>query len=173
MPSPQHLGDVEARFRERGAPLQAEVSTLADPSLVAELSRRGYVLRSFENVSGRSLEASLEPGGDIEIDLATDSADDAREWIDAAITAFQHPDAQGVPADELPPRDVLEGALRPWAEAPGFRRYRARIGGELGAWPTAPGRGASSPSSRPSPARSRRRTSSGRASPSSMRARSW
>jgi GNAT superfamily N-acetyltransferase len=131
VPPAEELAAVEARFRGQRAALQAEVATLADPSVAAELYRRGYVLRNFENVSGRPLAPAreAESRGDVEIDLAVDM--ETSEWIETAITAFLHPDVEGVPADELPPREVLESALRPWAETPGFRRYRARVGGEL------------------------------------------
>lgn len=129
VPSSEWLADVEERFVERRAPLQAEVSTLADPAVVALLGARGYVLRGFENVSGRAIDPADRdvPDDDVRVEEMTN--DSAEEWIDTAITAFQHPDAEGVPADELPARDVLEAALRPWTKAGGFRRYWATLEG--------------------------------------------
>ncbi|MGE3507668.1 MAG: GNAT family N-acetyltransferase, partial [Vicinamibacterales bacterium] len=55
LPRDQELEAVEALFAEREAPLQAEVATLANPLLHAQLTRRGYVPQGFENVLGRSL----------------------------------------------------------------------------------------------------------------------
>src|SRR6476469_5373046 len=52
------LDAVEQAFAEREAPVQVEVSTLADPTVVERLTRRGYVLFGFENVLG----LRLEPG---------------------------------------------------------------------------------------------------------------
>jgi hypothetical protein len=37
-------------FAERGAPVQVELSYLADPQIGALLTRRGYTLENFENV---------------------------------------------------------------------------------------------------------------------------
>jgi hypothetical protein len=132
VPPDQRLQDVENLFDVRGAPLQAEVATLADPAFAAQLTRRGYVLQNFENVSGRAIvDADRNPpdAHGIHIDLMTET--DAAEWIDAAITGFQHPDGKGVPADELPPRDALDAALRPFAAVEGFRRYCAWLDGQL------------------------------------------
>jgi len=41
------LEAVEKAFAERGAPVQAEVSSLADPSVVRLLTGRGDVLQGF------------------------------------------------------------------------------------------------------------------------------
>jgi ribosomal protein S18 acetylase RimI-like enzyme len=132
VPPAQRLDEIEALFRERGEPLQAEVSTLADPAVAAALTGRGYRLRNFENVSGRRLvDADRDPPEPAGIGIELMPQSGVAEWIDAAITAFQHPDGKGVPADQLPPRDLLDAALRPFATADGFRRYWARIGGQL------------------------------------------
>ena len=131
-PPESRLGEIEALFADRKAPLQAELATLADPAFAAELTRRGYVLRNFENVSGRPIVAADRDPPDARGILVERMAEaDATEWIDAAITAFQHPDGKGVPAADLPPRDSLEGALRPFATVQGFQRYCARIDGRL------------------------------------------
>ena len=131
-PDVERLAAIEALFAERGAPLQAEVATLAHPETCAMLTRRGYVLQNFENVSGRPLvDADRNPPREsgMRLELMTDAQADA--WVDAAITGFQHPDAAGVTAPGLPPREALEVALRPFATAPGFRRYCAWIDGVL------------------------------------------
>ncbi len=129
-PDAERLEAIEALFAERAAPLQAEVATLARPETCVVLTRRGYVLQNFENVSGRPIvEADRNPprASGMRLELMTDAQVDA--WVDAAITGFQHPDAAGVSAPELPPREALEVALRPFATAPGFHRYCAWIDG--------------------------------------------
>jgi ribosomal protein S18 acetylase RimI-like enzyme len=132
LPDERRLVEIEELFGEREAPLQAEVATLADPAFVAELTRRGYVLTNFENVSGRPIvDGDRSPPGDlgVRIDLMTEA--NAADWIDTAITAFQHPDGRGVPADELPPREALDAALRPWTRVDGFLRYCAWVDEQL------------------------------------------
>src|SRR6478735_9189432 len=47
-PADRDLERVEREFADRDAPLQAEVSTLADPELHGRLARRGYQPRGFE-----------------------------------------------------------------------------------------------------------------------------
>src|SRR5687768_13360974 len=49
------LSDVEQYFAARGARLQAEVATLADPAVHQQLVARGYVPSGFENVLGHGL----------------------------------------------------------------------------------------------------------------------
>jgi ribosomal protein S18 acetylase RimI-like enzyme len=132
VPSGERLRDVEARFHERNAPVQAEVATLADPALVALLSRRGYALQNFENVSGRPLDgrdADARPDPAIEVSVLR--PEDSAAWLDASITAFEHPDDRGVPAHGLPPREAMEASLRPLLLVPDFRRYCAWIDGQL------------------------------------------
>ena len=133
VPEEARLLEIEEMYRVREAPLQAEVSTLSEPTFAATLTHRGYILQNFENVLGRpmtSADANISP--DPALDVHTmDGAEDAQAWLDAAITGFQHADPQGVQAEALPPRDLLERALRPYMTVPGFRRYCAYIGGEL------------------------------------------
>jgi ribosomal protein S18 acetylase RimI-like enzyme len=131
-PSETELQQVEDAFRARGAPLQAEVATLAEPALALLLTKRGYVLQNFENVSGRRIvddDRTPPDAGDVRIARMT--ATNAAEWIDVAITAFQHPDGEGVPADALPQREVLEAALWPWTRIDDFRKYGAWVDGHL------------------------------------------
>ena len=126
----EDLRAVEDKFRERDAPLQAEVATLADPAFVAQLTRRGYILQNFENVLGRAIvSADAEAGGQILVEPMREH--EAVAWMDAAYTGFAHPDGIGVPGDELPPREAFEAAMSPFMTVEGFRRYVARIGQDL------------------------------------------
>ena len=128
----EQLARVEQKFRDRGVPLQAEVSTLADPAFAGRLSARGYVLQGFENVLGRPIESSdTGPSRAGEIEVGPMPENDGERWLDVAVTGFLHPDTQGVPGEPLPPRDVLEPALRDFLGVPGFRRYYAWVGGSI------------------------------------------
>ena len=131
LPSSTRLDEIEAQFAERGAPLQAEVSTLADPAFSSMLTGRGYALHNFENVSGRPVVDTDRNLADTDVRIDLMKAAGAEEWIDAAITGFQHPDGKGVPPSELPPREIFETALRPWVRVEGFHRYCAWLDGKL------------------------------------------
>lgn len=124
------LEAVERTYAERGAPVQVELACLAEPGIGALLTRRGYVLASFENVLGRRLprEPAAHPPSP-EIEVAESAAADASSWLDLVITAFASPDAQGVPSHESFARAELEQVMEDMAEAEGFVRYLARRGG--------------------------------------------
>src|SRR5262245_57211662 len=133
LPDEAALAAVERLFRERAAPLQAEVSTLADPALAALLSRRGYVLQGFENVSGRRIGAAdATTPATSGFEIRPVEPEQLEAWADVSVTGFATPDAQGVPGEPLPPREALEGTIREFSEAPGFRRYAAWVGGRMG-----------------------------------------
>lgn len=129
------LDDVERRFAERAAPVQAEVSTLADPDIVRTLSRRGYELVGFENVLGLAitpeLQATLERrvSG---IDVVPVGPGDVQTWMDAVTEGFLHPDTfDGPPSHESIPREVLERVFGDTVAAGGFRRFLARREGAV------------------------------------------
>lgn len=123
------LAEVEGLFAARGVPLQAEVASLADPSVVELLTRRGYLLRNFENVLGRPLPladlAPPIPG----IEVVLDEERDFDRWLDIVVTGFANPDVQGVASHESFPRDVLEQAIRDMTAGEGFLRHLARHDG--------------------------------------------
>jgi GNAT superfamily N-acetyltransferase len=130
-PADEELQAIEDAFRARKSPLQAEVSALASPEFVARLSARGYQLKGFENVLGRSVRAAdpNEPATPIKI---THMRDDERDrWVDASITSFLEGDTDGAQAEQLPPREVLEAPIRDVMDVPGFRRYSAWLDGQL------------------------------------------
>jgi len=133
LPSDGELAAIEAKFKARGAPLQAEVSTLADTALGATLSRRGYVLQGFENVLGRRLGATdARPPADPEaFDIRPSDPSDFEAWIDVSVRGFGSPDLQGVPAEAPPEQATLRHVLREFTEAPGYRRYAAWVEGRM------------------------------------------
>jgi len=131
VPSDEQLQAIEEKFAGRGAPLQVEMSTLADPALSARLTNRGYLLQGFEDVLGRTIGPDdADPFIDDAIQIAVMKHDDAR-WMDVLVTSFLNPDQQGVPAAALPPRHALDRALRDLTDVPGFRRYSACVAEEL------------------------------------------
>jgi GNAT superfamily N-acetyltransferase len=110
VPSNEALDEIERAFAEQGVPTQVELSNLADPSIGAELTGRGYQLVSFENVLGRTL-----GGGDEQPDLPAGVevrlSDDPASYLDVVVDGFAHPDEEGVPSHEDFPREMLEKAI--------------------------------------------------------------
>jgi ribosomal protein S18 acetylase RimI-like enzyme len=127
------LQRIEEKFDKRDSPLQAEVSTLADPEIASRLTRRGYVLQGFENVLGKPIGRHNTDGdGSETIDIElSHGQENHQRWLDVAITGFLSPDLQGVQAEPLPPRETLQAALGDFTDTLGFRRYVARINGEI------------------------------------------
>ena len=139
LPSERELETVERAFADRGAALQAEVSILADPALLALLGSRAYVIQGFENVLGqpiaspsRAPSASAEPSDQrpaSAIDVRPMRPDEVGIWTDVAVTSFLHADTEGVQAEPLPPREALERSVEETLPVPGFIRYVALIDG--------------------------------------------
>lgn len=130
VPPLEFFESLEKEFADRQAPLQFEVSSLADPLMVRTLTQRAYLLVGFENVLGLNLQA--RPA-----DVLTASADDivVREatatessvWIDTVTTGFLQPDVfDGPPSHESFARELLERIFADMAAAPGGGRYLAR-----------------------------------------------
>jgi ribosomal protein S18 acetylase RimI-like enzyme len=124
------LEAVECAFAERGAALQVELSSLAEPSVGALLSGRGYVLQGFENVLGRSLPGDSPAAVPEGIEIAPIEMAEFETWLDVVVTGFATPDTQGVPSHESFPRDVLGQVIRDMVSAGGFTLLLARRGGE-------------------------------------------
>jgi ribosomal protein S18 acetylase RimI-like enzyme len=121
---------VERAFAERGAPLQAEVATLADPSVHALLVRRGYLPRGFENVLGHSLERIAAPPAGVQVDRAAEG--ELADWADVVISGFATPDEGSVGSgDPLPPTDELRAGIALTMSLSGFQAAVARLDGHL------------------------------------------
>lgn len=133
VPDPTTLDALERDFGARKAPLQFEVSTLADPALVRALTARGYLLVGFENVLGLPLDSSRAfdiEGKAVAVSRATD--DEAPAWLDTVATGFMTPDVfDGPPSHESIPRDVLDRIFGDTIAAPSFERYLARVDGTI------------------------------------------
>ena len=137
-PDERELDRVERAFADRGAPLQAEVSTLADPTWHACLVRRGYEPRGFENVLGHPLvvlaaNPSLERALPESHSIARATADDLTSLADVMVEAFGAPDVGGVGGDAIPPGDELRRWFTVTMTVPGFEGIVVRVGGIIAA----------------------------------------
>jgi ribosomal protein S18 acetylase RimI-like enzyme len=132
LPDASRLDAIEAHFAAAGEPLQAEVSSFADPAFMQMLAARGYLLSGFENVLGRVLHAADGEDAQVaDVTVRRMEAHEDTEWLKQSIDGFMHADTQGIAAPELPPREFMESALEGFILAPGFLRYGAWIDGEL------------------------------------------
>jgi GNAT superfamily N-acetyltransferase len=118
------LDAVEARWRGRGEPVRFEIATLADPSLGAALTGRGYRLERFENVLGCAPIAGAPPAGVVVVP----ARDGDPAWRQIAIEGFAHPDGS-VAAPEPLARQELVDVMDDVATVPGIRRFWAQIDG--------------------------------------------
>lgn len=124
--------ELEALHQARGAPMQVELSTLADPAVGAFLTGRGFRWVGVENVLGCALPAAVAPTPR-GIAVAASGRDEFEHWLDVVTTGFLHVDAQGVPSHESFARAAIERAVRDMASAPGFVRFLARCDGLVAA----------------------------------------
>lgn len=136
--SDAELESMEVFYRARGAPIQVEVSSLAEPSLLALLSRRGYraieqthvLVRPIgagevagEGSSTRGKDRADGPAIDQEVAVAPILANEVGTWAESVLRCFfDGPEA-------LPPA-LLEGAVA-MASLPGVSCWLARVGGQI------------------------------------------
>lgn len=119
------LAHVESVFTSHGCPVRFEVATLADPSIAAFLTRRGYVLEGYENVLGRRLPATGLPPVPDEIRVVPSESADLEGWLDVVVPAFGTPDEQGIPSNETFDQDVLRRIVRGFVQSGGMTRFLA------------------------------------------------
>ena len=126
-PDPAEFDTIEHAFAARGAPVQVEIASLADPALLELLAERGYRLVSFENVLGRALGSVVEHVAPHGVEVQPSGHDEFDTWLDIVVEASLNPDTQGVPWHEEFPRGILENAERDTAGI--VQRYLARLDG--------------------------------------------
>ncbi|MEV4126002.1 GNAT family N-acetyltransferase [Nocardia sp. NPDC049707] len=124
------LAAVEQAFAEREAPIQFEVSTLADPAVVERLTRRGYVLFGFENVLGLRLEPGRQAQLTEGIEIHDVGHDEFETWVNVVVDGFAAPDTQGVASHEEFAREAIECAERDLTATSGFVASLALINGK-------------------------------------------
>jgi len=107
---------MEDFFRQRGTVTQVEVASLADPSLLVLLSRRGYQILEqthllalpVEPAKSFPAEIKAQPGsegmtaGKVQVSKVTPG--EIRPWAEAVLRSFFE-------GPEEPPRTLLEGAI--------------------------------------------------------------
>jgi GNAT superfamily N-acetyltransferase len=128
-PPERELEEVETAFARRECPVRVELSSLADPSLGASLTRRGYVLEGFEDVLGLALPARDLPPIPEDVRVRPSGPEQLELWLDVTVAGFLSPDKQGVPSNESFEEEVLRRVIRDFAQAEGMTRYLADRGG--------------------------------------------
>lgn len=128
-PQDSDLITLRDTYAERKAPVQVELSTLADQTWAPALTGAGYALVGFENTLGTSLSNPSVSSSDIEIEPCnTNEIDD---WLDVIVAGFMTPDGQGVPSHETFGEGILKRALRTFAHMESVTRFIARIDGAI------------------------------------------
>ena len=133
LPAADELAAVEEVFARHREPLNAEVSSLADPALFRLLTARGYALIGFENVMGRPLSRSdVEAAVDASVQVGPVGPEEVSLWAEAVTAGFLAPDTfDGPPSHESPGREDLERDLSDSLRALGFERFLARRDGAV------------------------------------------
>ena len=128
------LADLEQQWRDRNEPMRIELSALAKPEAATLLTRRGYQLVGFENQLGCDLGATdsglRAPSYDGSIVVKRLADADEKLWRDVTVDGFAQPDGSAAP-HEIFPREVLDEIFVTLGHTSGFRRYVARIDGEV------------------------------------------
>ena len=134
------LAAIEAKYDRRGAEIRVEQATLADPSVAASLTRRGYELIGYENVLGLELTAAVhdalaracqaDAGHGLQVTAAGEH--ERPLWIETVSEAFVHPDTfDGPPPTETFGRDAIEQVFSDFGATPGVTLYLARRDGAV------------------------------------------
>jgi ribosomal protein S18 acetylase RimI-like enzyme len=136
VPTDAQLEEIERELAARGAPVQIEISTLADPAVARRLTQRGYELVGFENVLGlllTTLPAQLSESEAVEeLSIVAVGRDREPAWRDAVVTAFLHPDTfDGPPSHEQFEADTLGTVFDDLGAVGGFERQLALVGGQV------------------------------------------
>lgn len=136
VPSDAAWREVEQAYDEREVEVVVEVSSLARPEIVHELSARGYELVGCEHVLGldlcaRGAASAAADAARASIEIAPIAAGEERTWTDALLDGFAAPDAQGVASHESFPREALERAITDMTRARGVERQLARVDGRI------------------------------------------
>jgi ribosomal protein S18 acetylase RimI-like enzyme len=129
-PSDDELAVVERAYAERATAVRIELASLAEPTIAAQLTRRGYRLESFENVLALPLRADLAGRVAEGVEISECAPTEMALWLELLVTGFAAPDTQGAVTAEEFPRAAMESAMADFASAAGLRRYLAKRDGE-------------------------------------------
>ena len=126
LPSDEDFASVEREFAARSSPLQAEISTLAEPAVAKRLTERGYALVGFENVLGLNLRQWSDADRSSDIDVRPTASGEGPIWLSTVTDGFLHADAfDGPPSHETFARESLERVFNDMLNASGLERYLA------------------------------------------------
>jgi GNAT superfamily N-acetyltransferase len=128
VPDTAALEEIERAFAACGAPVQVELTHLADPGIGVLLTGRGYRLVSYENVLGLALRPEPERVKPPGVEVRPSGDDEFDEWLDVVADGFARPDTQGVPSHEEFPREVIGNSERDLAAAGAVRYVALRDG---------------------------------------------
>ncbi|HEY0497935.1 MAG TPA: GNAT family N-acetyltransferase [Kutzneria sp.] len=128
VPTTDELAQVEKAFHGLDAPVQVELSNLADPAVGEFLTERGYRLAGYEHVLGLALAELAVTAPPTGIEIRRCREDESDTALDILIDALLAPDTEGAAAAEEFPREALGNAIRDM-EAAGAQRYLALIDG--------------------------------------------
>ncbi len=129
------LERMETFYRERAAPIQLELASLADATLLPLLSRRGYqaveqthvLVRPIGGAEPAAMEGSprdkLAEAGAAEVEVVPIRRDEVATWAESVLRCFFEDPA------ELP-GPLLEGAIA-MASIPMVSCWLARVGGRI------------------------------------------
>jgi GNAT superfamily N-acetyltransferase len=124
------LAALERTFAERATPVRVELPSLANPEVGALLTRRGYVLQSFENVLAKSLPVDEPQATAVSVSRILES--ESAQWVDVLATSFGQPDTFDGPAvDEPVDRAALDAIFGQISEVTGFVSYFGRRNGDV------------------------------------------
>lgn len=126
----KQLEAIERAYAQRNAPVQVEMSCLANPSVGAMLSRRGYVLEGYQNALACPLPMTSKSQNNRGIEIRLCEEHEAAAWLDVMVTGFLEVDAQGVPSHEEFSREVLEHSIGGIIGTAGLKHYIASIDGQ-------------------------------------------
>jgi ribosomal protein S18 acetylase RimI-like enzyme len=128
VPHEDELEAVEGAYAARACPVHVELSSFAEPAIGRLLTRRGYELIGYENVSGLALEAgsTYEESPVDGLTIARVGAAEADDWLRTVLTGFKHPDIfDGLASHESFEDDVVERSIEDMVSVDGFERYVA------------------------------------------------
>lgn len=131
VPDETDLAAIEEAYARRSCPVQVELSSFAEPAVGRMLTRRGYELIGYENVSGLPLPREAPPiAAPDSISIRRVTQADVEDWVHAVMTGFKHPDIfDGLASHESYDDDVGRRAIEDMTSAEGFERYLAHRDG--------------------------------------------
>lgn len=121
------LARLEAAYDARGAEIRVEQAALADPSVAALLTRRGYQLVGYENVLGLALTpqaiAAFRSARDADVArgivISRANEDETSVWIETTSEGFLHPDSfDGPPPTESFDRETIRAVFADFGATP-------------------------------------------------------